>query len=208
MSRPTEVARTGTWTLVQVAAEAEITRALARAAVERGLLTKGPYSETDVVLARVAGACLVFPDPTALPARGKPNSTKRDITALRFTRAALTDPATTFDTVLLLAGSDVEVANTPEQTTSAIIRMMALPALVLPVGRWRALLPSVQHRDPVHPSTTLRLVKPNPGSSSKTSTREGYAAFTAAKAALPHNTSTPTDPPTPSTSEDPFALTD
>lgn len=201
MPRPTEVVRTGTWTLVQVAAEAQITRAFARAAVERGLLPKGGYTEADVVLARVAAACLAFPDPTAAPARGKPDSSRRDATAMRFTRAALTDPASTFDTSLILVGFEVDVTNTVQQTADALLRALAVPVLVLPVGRWKAMLPSAQRRAPAHPSTALRLVK----SPSALSSREGYAAFTEAKAALATvenlDTVIPVIDP-----EDPFAL--
>lgn len=194
MPRPTEVARTGTWTLVQVAAEAAVTRAMARSAVERGLLPKGGYTEADVVLARVAGALLAFPDPTALPGRGKPDSARRDATAIRFARAALTDPATTYDTCLVVSGAEVEVANTPEQAAAILQRMPAVATLVLPVGRWRAMLPSVQRRSPAHPATTLRLVKP----------ATGFAAYTAAKATL---VPVPTEPPADIADlDDPFAL--
>lgn len=195
MPRPTEVVRTCTWTLVQVAAEAQITRAFARAAVDRGLLPKGGYTESDVVLARVAAACLAFPDPTAAPARGKPDSSRRDATAIRFARATLTDPASTYDTSLLLIGFEVEVTNTAEQAATALQRALAVPILVLPVGRWKAMLPSALGRPPAHPGNALRLVKPAAPAADPTT---GYEAFTQAKTAL-------LAPEAPEV-EDPFAL--
>lgn len=159
------MARTATkgesgWSLVQLAREAGVTRGLARAAVARGYLPTSGLEEIHILLLRVAAACMDFPDPTETPtksASAKPG--RRDTSAQRFARAAVADPATTWNTCMLLAGMEVEIADNSSDLITALERMGSQSTLILPLGKWIKTLPS--QRAQTHGS--LRLIpSPNP----------------------------------------------
>lgn len=156
MARPARRGQAG-WSLAQVAAEARVSRGVARAAVARGYLPADPLAVTDIVLLRVAAACLGFPDPDADPPARTGRPTTRDTLALRLARAALVDPATGADTTMVLTARTVDIVDRHAGLPDALAAAGSAATLVLPVGLWRALLP----REPA--TTALHLV-PDPTS--------------------------------------------
>lgn len=148
MARPSTRGAGGQWSLTQVAAEAGVSRGVARAAVARGYLPGAGLTETDIVLLRVAAACLAYPDPTApLPPKGSPAASRpgrRDADVLRYTRAILGDPRAEPGAAVLLAGKEVAAADRSEDLLDTMRRLPPHAVLVLPVGLWAGLLPSAR----------------------------------------------------------------
>ena len=126
--------------LLDVATSAGVSRGMARSAVARGLLGKAPYTPVDVVLLKVATACLAYPDPHDRPraksAPGGDRPGRRDATALRFARAILADPMASPTTVLVLAPSGVDVVDTPDEIGPSLQAWPGSTVMVLPVGTW------------------------------------------------------------------------
>lgn len=134
------------WSLVQLAREAGVTRGVARTAVARGFLPASGYTESDVVVLKVAAMCLSFPDPSApMPPKSSPAAGKlgrRDADAVRFTRAILGDPRADHGAAVLLGPKEVAAADTAAELPEVLRRLAPHAAVVLPVGMWAALLPS------------------------------------------------------------------
>lgn len=151
MPRPVERGRAGVWSLVQVASEAGVTRGVARAAVARGYIPDTTYTTTDIVMLRVAAACLAYPDPAEplppkhSPAAGRPG--RRDDLVLRFARAILGDSRADAGACVLFAGSHVEPCDQGVDLPRVMARFETDPVVVLPIGRWRLRLPSDSHQE-------------------------------------------------------------
>jgi hypothetical protein len=164
MARPVLRSSAG-WSLAQIAAEAGLPRGLARSVAARGYLSPEPHSEVDIVLLRVGAACLDAPDPAEPPA---PKATaaklgRRDALAIRLTRGLLADPATSTRTVLVLAGSAVDVAEDAEDLTALLRRAGQRVTTVLPIGVWKQLLPSSRtHRPSRHLNAVDTLLPTDP----------------------------------------------
>lgn len=145
MPRPVERGRAGFWSLVQIAAEAGVTRGVARAAVARGYIPATTYSTSDIVMLRVAAACLAYPDPAEpTPPRHSPEARRpgrRDDLVLRFARAILGDSRADAGAAVLFAGSHVEPCDRGVDLPYVMSRFDDAPVIVLPVGRWRLRLP-------------------------------------------------------------------
>ena len=132
------------WSLVQLAADARVSRWAARQAVTRALIGTGPYTETDIVLLRVASACLTHPGPSGLTAGGLADVLdRRDRDAIRFTRAYLADPGATAAAAVLLSSRDAVAADSPADLRDGLLRLYPDAVLVLPVGGWRLSLSSI-----------------------------------------------------------------
>lgn len=135
----------GTWSLVQLAAAAEVTRGVARAAVTRGYLPTSGYTRSDIVLLRVAAACMAFPDPDhPLPPKHDPASrrpTPRDADALRFARGILADPRHSAGACLLLSGAQVTAVDDVSDLPAAVARLGTSVVILLPLGAWARLSP-------------------------------------------------------------------
>lgn len=140
------VAEGGEWSLVQLAREAGVTRGVARTAVARGFLPSSGYTESDVVVLKVAAMCLSFPDPSApMPPKSSPAASKlgrRDADAVRYTRAILGDPRADHGAAVLLGPKEVAAADTAAELPEVLRRLAPHAAVVLPVGMWAGLLPS------------------------------------------------------------------
>jgi hypothetical protein len=148
MARPVERGRDGSWSRAQIAAEAGVALGVARAAVARGFLPDSGYTAADIVLLRVAAACLATPDPSEpLPPKHSPAAARpgrRDADALRFARAILGDPRADPGAVVLLGGHQVVAVDRAEDLAAALARLYPAPVTVLPVGWWVARLPVVR----------------------------------------------------------------
>lgn len=146
------------WSGRQLVAEAGVSRALARTAFDRGYLSPSIpalddsgaavllFEEADIVLLRVAVACLDFPDRTPVP-RGTPRSARprlprRDDDALHYTRSLLADRRAGQGAAVLLTGREAVVAKSRAEAADALGRLSPSAVLVLPVGVWKGLLPS------------------------------------------------------------------
>lgn len=120
-----------------MAGEARIPRGVARAVVKAGLLDVGPYSEIDIVLMRVAAACL------ALPSDAHPYAIrKRNKDAVRFARAIAASPSRPVTAAVLVGSQQAWAADTDEDTRDGLLALYPDPVLVLPVGGWLLNLPS------------------------------------------------------------------
>jgi hypothetical protein len=163
MARPVERGHRGTWSLVQVAAEAGITRGVARTAVLRGYLPAHGYAESDVVLLKVAAVCLAMPDPsTPIAPKNSPEASRpgrRDAAVLRYTRAIIGDSRADPGACVMLAGSAADAADRPDDILDVLTRLSPAPVTVLPVGAWCRMLPS---RNPRHRPLTSVAAAPVP----------------------------------------------
>lgn len=145
MPRPRARGGTRGWSLVQIAAEAGITRSTARAAQSRGFLSP-ELSALDIVLAQAAEAAMSFPDPhTRLGSLGN-----RDRLIVHLVRAAASDPQTTAATALVFNRDSAELTRVspphsaqypapgfpPSRLWQPAAPSAAAPLVVLPVGVW------------------------------------------------------------------------
>lgn len=126
------------WSLNQVRVEADLPRGTIRALVAAGWLApSGPYSETDIILARLGHWWTrMFP-----AARHVDTSPVAD-TARRLAFAAALDPATPLSCVLVATCHTVQAANSLPQALTALPQLDTEAMLVLPIGMWVYALPS------------------------------------------------------------------
>ena len=167
MARPKR-GRDGEWSLNQIAAEAGVTRGIARTALARGYLPAGgPHVETDIVLLRVAAACLAYPDPTVeLPAKTTPGADRlrtRDALTVQYVLAILGNPRAELSSGVLLAGKTVRQVASFDGLAEAVRSLPPHAVMFLPVGMWRGLLPSAVNARAAERYRAAQLSTPAPG---------------------------------------------
>lgn len=104
MPRPVSRGGNRGWSLAQVAAQAQLSRGVVRAAQAKGFFGN-PLTDIDILVARVSHACLQFPNPdTQVGALGH-----RDRLAIHLTRSLQSRPTVSDSMVLALSRGTAEL---------------------------------------------------------------------------------------------------
>lgn len=142
MARPVQRGTRG-WSLLQVRQAAGVTEATARAADRAGLIDAAALTVTDVALLRLAATLLNSPPPLDGAGRGEhqPTITARNDLAMRLARAAAKDGAGPDHHLVIFPDEAADAASLFEAASLLSKRPQAV-AMVVPLGRWLADLPS------------------------------------------------------------------
>lgn len=138
MARPAMRDPSGRWSLTQIAAAAGLSRQTARTIATAGYLDTGDLRYRDIVLAKVAAACLEAPRPTT-GTRTETHAAAhaRNQEALRLTTRLLDDPHPPRDALLRISATEAVFHKSPSRAL-ADLEDLTEPALMLPLGAWIA----------------------------------------------------------------------
>ncbi len=160
VSRPAARGGMRGWSLMQIAAEANLTRGVIRSAQAKGFFGT-PLQTGDIVVAQVAQVCLQFPDSeTSIGYLGP-----RDRLAVHLTRALLTQQQVPSNTALALTTRTAELVSLEPPSAplypppEALWRLwetnQSSPLVIAPVGLWVAQKPVLSPRIELRSIPTL-----------------------------------------------------